>query len=661
MNLFELFVKIGVKDEASKNIGNISEKLGNGLKTAAKIGTAAVATVTAAVGTMTAAFVKGASEVAQYGDNIDKMSQKMGLSAEAYQEWDFIMQHSGTSMETLKASMKTLANAVDSGNDAFRRLGISQNEIASLNQEELFARTIEELQNVEDTTERTYLAGQLLGRGATELGALLNTSAEDTEAMRKQVHELGGVMSNEAVKAAAAYQDSLQNMQTAFSGIQRGMLSEFLPSMVTVMDGLALIFSGNDSGIAKITEGVNQFADKLMEAVPKISELGEGLLSSLTTAILDNLPTLTSTASSVIVKLVSGITSATPLLAQSAIDIIESLVDGLTGDNLEQIISSAISLIETLANGILNMLPEIVKLGLDLIVSLATGLSDSLPELMPTVVSVILEIVRILTAPENLSKLLEAALEIIVELAYGLMDAIPQLVDACFTIIENLVDFLIDPTNISMLLKAALDIIIAIGTGLVSSIPRLIEYWNKVPKSIIDNFKSTDWGKLGKDLVAGFKKGIQSAWGNLKKWFTGLFGDLTAIAKKILGIASPSKVFKKIGGFTIEGLDEGLEENAEDPIRTIEDISSQLTSAFDPSLSADYITTYDGYGSSAYGGSSSAYSSEESASSVNITFGEKAFYIANFNGNSESEVDNFVDAVIDKLTSKIQSREAVFA
>lgn len=560
MNLFELFVKIGAKDEASGTISKITSGLGKGLVTAAKVGTAAVTAVTAAAGAMSAAFIKGTSNVAQYGDNIDKMSQKMGLSAEAYQEWDFIMQHSGTSMETLKAGMKTLANAVDSGNDAFKRLGITQEEIAAMNQEELFAKTIEQLQKVDNETERTYLAGQLLGRGATELGALLNTSAEDTEAMRKQVHELGGVMSNEAVKAAAAYQDSLQNMQTAFSGIQRGMLSEFLPSMVTVMDGLSSIFSGNDSGIAKITEGVNNFADKLMEAVPKIFEVGEGILSSLATAILDNLPTLTSTATSVIIKLVDGIVSALPVLAESAIEIIGSLTQGLS-DNLPTIIESAVELISTLADGILDMLPQIVQLGLDLIVSLATGISESLPELIPTIIDVVLQIVDTLTNPETLLNLVDACVAIILALADGLIDALPKLIEAVPVIIGNLVQAIIEavpqlifaagelvfgliaglnnPDNTTALLEGTIEMLGSIIKGIASYYKQMFEKGKEIFTNIKDGFMEfiDDPKKWGKDLIDNFIDGITEKWESLKKKVS----DVAQSVKDFLGFSEPKK------------------------------------------------------------------------------------------------------------------------
>ena len=96
MNLFELFVKIGVDDQATKGIKDVektadkaskgglakfTKAIGSGIKTAAKIGVGAVTTITAAATAMTTAFIKGTSEVAQYGDNIDKMSQKITILA----------------------------------------------------------------------------------------------------------------------------------------------------------------------------------------------------------------------------------------------------------------------------------------------------------------------------------------------------------------------------------------------------------------------------------------------------------------------------------------------------------------------------------------------------------------------------------------------------
>ena len=62
MNLFELFFKVDVDDQASDKISSLTSKLGSGLATAAKIGAAAVS----AAGTAIVAIGKQAIE--QYAD-----------------------------------------------------------------------------------------------------------------------------------------------------------------------------------------------------------------------------------------------------------------------------------------------------------------------------------------------------------------------------------------------------------------------------------------------------------------------------------------------------------------------------------------------------------------------------------------------------------------
>ena len=360
----------GVK-KAEKSGSSLATSLKSGLATAAKVGAAAIGAVTAASGALYTGITAAAGSVAAYGDNIDKMSQKMGMSAEAYQEWDAVMQHSGTSIESLQAGMKTLANAVENGNDAFNRLGISQEEIAKMSNEELFSATITALQNVENETERTYLAGQLLGRGATELGALLNTSAEDTQAMKDRVHELGGVMSDEAVKASARYQDSLQDMKTSFSGLKNNLIGDFLPGLSTVMDGIASLVTGENGAQSTISSGVSQMLETMNSSLPRFFDAGKEVVEAIFQAVIRNLP-----------QMVSG-----------GIEILMSIVDGII-NNIDEIIDSTIEVIDAVIDGLTNNLPKLIEGGVKLTIALAVGLIKAIPRLVQNIPQIIAAIVK---------------------------------------------------------------------------------------------------------------------------------------------------------------------------------------------------------------------------------------------------------------------------
>ena len=314
--------------------------------------------------------------MAEYGDNVDKMSQKMGISAEAYQEWDAVMQHSGTSMETLKTSMKTLATAAETGNEAFAKIGLTQEEIAGMNQEQLFEATLRGLQGVEDETQRMYLAGQLLGRGATELGPLLNTSAAEVDAMRQRVHELGGVMSDEAVKASAAYQDTLQDMNTALQGLQRNLLAEFLPGITSVMGGLTEIFTGNsEGGIQMISEGIDQVTTQITEMLPGFIELGTQILQALVTSLTNNLPQILESGAAMIGQLVDGLAKAVPQLIAMAPQLIKSLISGFVSA-WPQIREAGSQLLTQLGDTIKGGISAAWSWGSDLIANFANGIIE---------------------------------------------------------------------------------------------------------------------------------------------------------------------------------------------------------------------------------------------------------------------------------------------
>lgn len=392
MDLFTLVASLSLDSSAyEKGLGEAENKassFGSKLKTAMGVGGAAIAAVTGATAALATGLVKDAGAVAQYGDNIDKASQKLGMSAEAYQEWDAILQHSGTSVEALAMPMRTLRAAAESGKDAFDKLGFSQEQVASMNSEELFNATITALQGVTDENERAALATDLLGRGAMELGPLLNTSAEDTEAMRQRVHELGGVMSDESVKAAAAFQDSLQDLQTAFGGLKRGLTEDFMPGITTVMNGLTQIFSGDsDSGIAMVSEGVDSVLTSLTDNLPMFLETGVAILDSLLQAFIDNLPKLLEMGAKLIAQLVAGLISSIPTLLKSVPEIIKAIISGLVA-GWPSIRDAGKDLIQEVGNGIMAMLGKAKEWGGDLLQNFIDGIKAKIQGLKDAVSNV---------------------------------------------------------------------------------------------------------------------------------------------------------------------------------------------------------------------------------------------------------------------------------
>ena len=365
-----------------------------------------------------------------------------------------------------------------------------------------------------------------------------------------------------------------------------GFIGNVLPAIETALGGVVKLIEGAAPKIIEILPGlVAQIVPSLISAatslVGSLVAVFPSLLQSVLTALtnqssqiiqtvldvfldvgkslVENAPLLIDAITQIIDELIWWVGEYSYVFGETAVDLIEALTSGIVS-NLPMLIETALVTIEYFAETLTEMFPQIVSLGLDLILSLANGIADSLPELIPTIMDVILQIVDTLTDPSNLTNLLNAALTIIAELAYGLMDAIPQLVQAVSDIIINIADFLVDPVNLANILKAAVDVVIALAVGLVDAIPVLLKHLPKLWLSIIDNFRNVDWGQLGKNLVDGFKNGLSRAWTSLKTWFKNLFGDLIGIAKKILGIASPSKVFKKIGGFTAEGFGAGFED-----------------------------------------------------------------------------------------------------
>lgn len=499
MDLFDIAAKISLNTKdfenglqgANEQGKTFADKLKSGLGTAAKVGGAAIAAIGTGAVALGKKFVDGVSEVAAYGDAIDKNSQKMGISAQAYQEWDFILQHSGSSIDAMSRGMMTLSKQAESNSDAFEKLGITQEDLATLNKEDLFSKTIEGLQALGEGTERDALASELFGGSAKELGPLLNTTAEDVAAMRQQVNDLGGVMSNDAVKGAAAFQDAMQNLQTAMGGIKKAFASQFLPAFTQVIDGLTAIFGGDSGGVAQISEGLTEIINTLSEKAPEFLNVGFQIIESIGMAITENLP---------------------------------SLIE--RGGDL---------LLNGILPGIISNLPAIVETAFTVLAQFVSAIGQALPTLIPAAVEMVIQIVESLL--DNIDLLIDAAIQLIIGLAEGLIGAIPVLVSKAPEIIEKLFGAIVSAAP--KLMDAGIQLIEKLWEGVKTLWTSIKEYGGQIIDQVASGISSAissavQWGK---DLITNFWNGIKS---KLDWLWDGIKGVAGGIAD-FLGFSEPKK------------------------------------------------------------------------------------------------------------------------
>lgn len=578
MNLFDLMAKISLdtseydaglerSEKAGKTFG---DSLKTGLATAGKVGAIAVGAVAAGTALLGKTIVGQTGKLASYGDHIDKTSQKMGISAQAYQEWDAILQHSGSSIDGMQRGMMTLTNKVVSGSEAFDKLGISQESVASMNKEDLFSAVITGLQGMEDGSERAALAQELLGTAAKELGPLLNTSAEETEAMRQRVHELGGVMSDEAVKAAAAYQDTLQDMKTAIAGLKRGLVTDFLPGITSIMDGITSIFSDDpESGKSKIKEGLSGVLKNISDTIPQIIEKGGEVVSGLGQAIMESLPMLVEQGTQIILTIANGIVQSLPSIVQAGFDIIDGLTSGIGEaaptlipamaealvnllqsivDNIGSFIDSGVSMIQGIVDGIASALPILIESAPAIITGLLNAIVESLPTLVESGISMIDTIANsvvssipllLAQAPtiiselstalvENLPTLIESGTGMIETVTSAVVSSIPTLIEQAPTIISSLLDALIE--SAPTLVESGITMVSTIADALIGAIPSLIEAAPQLVTSLLNAVieRAPDMLDAGVSLMTSLIDGIgsmlESIWGKVQEAVDGIKG-----------------------------------------------------------------------------------------------------------------------------------------
>ena len=191
------------------------------------------------------ALTINALQISKLGKQIYTTSQQAGFSAQAYQEWAYVLEKAGIEATELGEIMKTLTESqvdVIEGNEdmikAYAQLGMSVEDVKSMNQEELWNATIKALQNVENTTLRTSIAYKLFSEDTAKLTTVLNLSNEQTQQLISSYNQLGGAMSKELIHNSNVLQGALLNLRTAWEGLKNTLAQYVIPVVIVVVEWL---------------------------------------------------------------------------------------------------------------------------------------------------------------------------------------------------------------------------------------------------------------------------------------------------------------------------------------------------------------------------------------------------------------------------------------
>jgi ribosomal protein L12E/L44/L45/RPP1/RPP2 len=220
----------------------------------AKVGKA-FAALGAAATTAFAVMVKGSIDTA---DQMQKMSDRVGIAIEDLSALSFVAEQSGTSIEALERPLATFASALaSSGADSdkftqsLRKIGV---ETRSASGElrptiEVFKDISEQFSQLETGAQKTALAADIFGaKYGPQLLPLLNQGKDGIQALTQQAESLGLVIDEKTGRASERFNDNLNVLRRTFTGVANQVASQLLPVLVRYTN--TAVDAANDSSLA---------------------------------------------------------------------------------------------------------------------------------------------------------------------------------------------------------------------------------------------------------------------------------------------------------------------------------------------------------------------------------------------------------------------------
>lgn len=622
MNLLDLAVKITCDDQASGEVDKISDGIKNKLGAAAKAGVAAAA----AVGTATIAIGKTAldaySNYEQLVGGIDTLFKSSSAKMQQYAANAY--QTAGVSANRYMEISTSFAAALISslGGDTEAAADMANTAITDMSDNaNKMGTSLETVQEAYMSLSRgnyEMLDSLKLGYGGTksELERLLS-DAEKFSAAQGKVRDFSvdsysdiveaihivqdemGITGTTAEEAATTIEGSVNMAKAAWdnwlAGLgnedadMEGLTDQLVGSVVTagenIIPRVGQIMETLGQTIADYAPAVGHYLRATLIAVLPESVQGplqdaftgaDKVFGKLADVFNDNLKPAADAADSVFSAISSGVTTFSDNVNDLVLPAIETLspafedffsaieyaqplltfIADLIGTALAAAISTAITVFSAIVEVIAFVITGFQQLYED-ISGFVTGVVQFFTTDMPNAINALVQWFAQL--PGNIAAFLAS---VIANVTSWVANMAANAVNAGSRFISGIAGFISAlPGNMASWLAGVISTVAGWVSQFVSNATSAA---SQFASNLIDGLASIPGQvtSIGSNIIQGMVNGVTGAAGRLIDSVKGAVDDAIGAAKNLLGIASPSRVFRKIGQYTMQGAALGVDDDA---------------------------------------------------------------------------------------------------
>lgn len=355
-------------DKAGDSGGKFSVNLGGLLKGGALV--AGVTAVVGAIGQLASSIVnldEATEEVRENLSKVDSAFTTSGKSSEsarkAYRDFYKILGDSDTAAE----STQLLAQLAENEQDVDKWTRTATGVMATFG-DSLPINSLIEASNetAKVGTVTGVLADALNWVGISEdefneklaaLGTEQERNALITETLAAtyedaaQAYEENNAGIMTARELQAQLDESLANLGGTIQNVKNGLLADFLPAIVQIIDGFSDFVNGVDGADQALADGIGNMVNTAIDKLPEFLDFGAKVIGEIVKGLIMNSPNIIAASVKMMWTLITTIVSFYPDIFSAGVDIVKQAADGAV-TMIKEFVSIGTNLVSGLWEGI---------------------------------------------------------------------------------------------------------------------------------------------------------------------------------------------------------------------------------------------------------------------------------------------------------------------